>query len=313
MLELEFGYSSLMETFEGKDLSELINNFKIQFPDLSISVYDGVDSFLSGGRHSNNNFDNIKNKIIQSNEHKVPFVLVMSAGLIYDKLPLDKMTFEPEIFEFLERNGIEKGVNNAIVIGHDDLLKYINQNHPDLTTICSCIQMVDHKKFTSYEDKLKKYDLVVPLNQHTTFEFLKQYKAFANQFLVFFNLKCANSNLYDCFKDYTGFEIRQGITHGTLPEEISYQKNPIHNDRPEIDLLEEDFNFRNIIRSRIYDRAFDFCNSNNDLSNHLDDAIQIYKLGINKYKIPRCFPLTDKYMNHFNKFIDLIKSDLTKS
>jgi hypothetical protein len=74
-----------------------------------------------------------------------------------------------------------------------------------LDVIASCIQSLD-PNCPSYRERFEKYDYVVVLNQHTTYDFLTQYEEYAEKMIFFLLLGCAKSNLKECYNHYREYE-----------------------------------------------------------------------------------------------------------
>lgn len=299
MIELEIGLSSFKDMTKEKKLDDKINEFKSQFPNVKLSLYDGIDSIFSSGRKSINGIKETIENIDIINQNNVPFILVMSSGLLFDKLPLQKLSFEKEILDYLEKNAKKEEIKNGVVIGHDDLLHYVRKFNPDLKTICSTIQMIDINKFTSYEDKFQKYDLVVPLNQHTSYNFLKQYEQYADKMLLFLNLPCYDGDLLKCYKHYAKIELNLLGSYGEIPENVKFDFNDFSR-REEFELVLNDDDSKKAKQLPQNQCKNINCKNDEGKSNVLylrDDFIQLYSMGVNKFKIPREFELPIHQLN----------------
>jgi hypothetical protein len=197
-LILEVGISDInqFELSEGIHV-DLIENYsnQISLP-LEVIKYCGMRSVLSSGRISNNTSDLIIKEIEKSNLNDRGFIVAFNSMRLPDK-SLDTLVDEFEVLKVLSEHK-----KNAVVIGNDKLLNFINNKFPSLKTICSSIQFLDYLNFKDYVVKFEKYDLLVPLSQHTTYDFLKKYKNYSNQMLLFLNYTCNNPELFKCFIHY---------------------------------------------------------------------------------------------------------------
>ena len=293
MVEFEIGLPTFNETFKGGSLSDKIKEFKSKYPNIKLSLYDGFFSHFSSGRFSYNDKNQTIKNIEIINHEKIPFVLVMSTGLLFDKLPLSTMTIEKEVLSFLENNAKKENIWNGVVIGHDDLLDYVKKNNPDLKTICSTIQMIDVNKFTSYEDKFQKYDLVVPLNQHTSYDFLKQFSQYKEKMLLFLNLPCYENNLFKCYEHYSNIELKILAGHGMIPENVKYDFDDFSSkEQFKIIFSKDDLvKSKNLISNYCKNIPCGDISGKSNLLYLRDDLFQLYSMGVNKFKIPREFKL----------------------
>lgn len=253
--------------------------------DLTFLPYEGTRTVLSGGREPKTSPSDLIYCMDKYNRHGFPFSVPFNGGLRFRDTSLDvandiRFRSVMKILDALSESGAKHGVNNHVTIFHDSLLEVVNEKFPDLTTIASCIRFVGGRDgafsgVDEYRRAFEEFDLVVPLNQHTTWEFLQQFRNRVDQMLVFLNLECCQADLRECFDHYCRLERKIAgkckklvdESDSVTPDAFTYI-NP-----PEIDGVNE------------HHRSW--CHHDNAKLINRDDALDLIDAGVNKFKVAR--------------------------
>ena len=260
--------------------------------DLEITIYSSIMSQLSGGREKvssgkvmNKSLFEMEKIIDSLNSNGILFNLTLNGGLRFD-LDLDARILhelDPAL-SLLVNIGRAHGAKNFVTITHPRLFDFIKQEYSELGTIASCIQTLYPFYRYDYSETFKKYDYVVPLNQHATPRFLAEYKNYYHKMILFLTLGCGTSNLKKCYLHYFEIESEYILNNETTKPLSTKLLNPIQNQ-----LTENDYD----------------CD-NGDLLSRENDLIGMILMRVNKFKIPRNGVLKKssflKLINFINKY-----------
>lgn len=221
-ITLEIGRSAFSYIIERNDkhIHDSIKEIRKIFSDntghveLEMIVYDGVKSLISSGRSKSNSFEEVERFVDVMNQNGIRFFLALNGGLSYSSLPWNLLDGEKNLLRFLHENGERHNLQNGVIIGNDGLLDYVGNEGLNLKRVASCLRILDYNRPTSYPDLFRDYDLVVPLNQHTSSSFLGQYVEYAEKMLLFLTLGCNENDLKKCHAHYLAYELnnRRNIT-----------------------------------------------------------------------------------------------------
>jgi hypothetical protein len=191
--------------------------------DLEVIVYEGSSSLHRGVRPVSPANEAMPDLIGKLNSAGIPFIFAMNGGLLHPEATLPDES-ELRVLDFLSSSGCKTGLKNKVVITRHALHSYLRRTYPDLEIVASCIQQLSPRECGPYIDKFRDYDFVVPLNQHTTFDFLKSLQEHAGRLIVFLKLTCGMVDTRYCYSDYLSME--------KIPWEIIVpQLNTIPSDR----------------------------------------------------------------------------------
>ena len=198
---------SLIETLDR--IRSFFRNYDIE-PD--IDFYDGLDDTrFTGGRHQKRfRIRRRRQDIKRLNENGFSFMLALNGGLRHQH-ERDFDHKERSTLDLLALGNQKYGVRNKVTITREHLYDIVRRDYPNLEVIASCIQQLDPRRTEDYGEKLRKYDGVVILNQHTKPMFLREYEEHAGKMIAFLNLQCNRTNLYKCLLHY--LRIEQGCEH----------------------------------------------------------------------------------------------------
>jgi hypothetical protein len=270
-----------------------------------IIFYSGNgETRFQGGRHQKR-FRARRHRldIKRLNENGFSFMLALNGGLRH-RHEHDFDYKERSTLDLLALGNQKHGVRNKVTITREHLYGTVRRDYPGLEVIASCIQQFDPRKTEGYGEKFGKYDGVVIVNQHTTPEFLKKYEDFTDKMIVFLNLPCNRTNLYECLLHYLRTE--QGCEHNheleycpaaheldVTPCEIkhSWRCSPSnHEARMEtlallkgVELPKEDPCLGGKLTYRWYDLS------------------ELLEMGVRQFKIPRGVPLV---LDEYNVFVE---------
>jgi hypothetical protein len=281
---------SLIETLDG--IRSFFRNYDIE-PD--IVFYDGLDGTrFTGGREREERLriSKLRKRIRRLNRRKKSFMLTLNGGLRHqdefgfddrEKRTLDLLAFGNQRYE----------TKNKVTITREHLYDILRRDYPELEVIASCIQQLDPGRTEDYGDKLKKYDGVVILNQHTTPEFLRQYEEHAGKMIAFLNLQCNRTNLYKCLLHY--LRIEQGCEHNSeleyCPAANELDITPCQIESSErVSLTDHEALTETLIDVFEIDREEDPC-LRGDLAHRAYDLSGLIKMGIRTFKLPRGIPV----------------------
>jgi hypothetical protein len=203
------------------------------------------------------------------------FSLALNGGLTLPGL-VQLNDADLEVLSLLNRNNRKKGVKNKVTVTHEGMLPLIRRRFPALDVIASCIQSLNPRQQEGYEEKFRKYDYVVPLNQHTTYENLRQYARYADKMILFIRLVCARRNLMACYTHYARVESHFGEPS---ERELIHEK-----DLPDFApcVLPETSSGCYLLKQP------SVCSS---LVDREEDIAGLMGMGVNKFKIPRSAPI----------------------
>lgn len=249
-------------------------------------VYDGMASPYGGGRPMASSPEEISRTACSLNEHGVSFALALNGGLT---LPgdIELTPDEREVLRILDLNNRTLAVRNKVIVTHERMLHYIRARYPSLEVVASCIQVVNPRLHGGYAERLRLYDSVVFMNQHSSAEYLQQYAAYASKIVLFLLIRCGNDDLAQCYAHYAGIELQYGRS-------ASRRLMP----RTELPQFEE---------SVLPEDAFGCLQANEFrprvcLLQREHDLSQAVEMGVRTFKVPRLASLD---WESYVKFLDL--------
>jgi len=146
------------------------------------------------------------------NSAGMPFMLAMNGGLgLPPETEIDlsdaRFSTESSVLRVMQESAEKHKVRNLVTVLHSKLLEVINRQYPDLGVIKSCIAFTGGKKGRfkgrqEYTDAFERFEGVVPLNQHTTPGFLREWIAYASRMVLLLNSHCDCSNMHKCYTHY---------------------------------------------------------------------------------------------------------------
>jgi hypothetical protein len=172
---------------------------------LQIILYAGSSGVHRGGRLVRSDNEALPGLIEMLNSAGTPFVYVLNGGLLLDETMLPDES-ESMVLNTLATSGNRFNLKNKVVITRGALLPYLRRTYPVLEVVASCIQQTSPRECGPYDVKLKEYDYVVPLNQHTTYASLQGLEHDADRLIVFLMLTCGAVDTRCCFGDYLAHE-----------------------------------------------------------------------------------------------------------
>lgn len=173
--------------------------------DLEVILYEGSSGLHRGVRPVSPPNEALPELIGTLNAAGIPFVYAMNGGLLHDDATLPDEG-EMRVLDSLSSSGRSTGLKNKVVITRHALLPYLRSTYPTLEVIASCIQQISPRDCRPYAVKFQDYDYVVPLNQHTTYEYLKDLHEHADRLIVFLELTCGMIDARYCYSDYLSME-----------------------------------------------------------------------------------------------------------
>jgi len=287
-ITLDWGYDSLLLYGNSSNPVDVIRDIQKRAVDkygieIYIIPYSGIQSSFSGGRPTDQTLEYFTDKINVLNESSKSFNLVINGGLRFGSQINDyDLSTERECMNFLSKNNEIYGVENSITITHNTLFKLAKENYPNLKIISSCIQQLDPENLNDYKELFLKYDYVIPLNQHTSYDILSQFAQFANQMIVFLFLTCSLDNLYRCYLHYQKIET---MSSTCSPKEIFTVSSEEFNTIPKN---------MNITKTSLV---------GGQLAKRSEDLRKLLDMGVNKFKIQRSRRL---FTDDFDKFLSSI-------
>lgn len=229
-------------------------------------IYAGIESPLSGGRRSRMSLSEMSALVATLNGNGYPFNLALNGGLNLDP-DLDGAvlhSLDPAL-DILVRNSRTHGVRNGVTITHPALFNYVRSDFSELSITASCIQALYPFCRHDYGFSFRRYDYVVPLNQHATPEFLLRYRAFREKMVLFLTLGCGTPNLTKCYLHYCDIESSYSEGSASPPSRATHSQHPLP--------------------SQLSDPRSNCDNS--CLLERGDEMTAILRMGVNKFKVPR--------------------------
>jgi len=193
-----------------RDLKQLFADKGIS---LNLTLYSGISSPWSAGKPCSMDIDKFREMVNIANQAGAAFMLALNGGLIDHGEP------EPivaEALRHLEDNNKMFPWRNKVTVMHDRMYDLAQQVAPSLEVIASCIKQIDPNCSESYPEMFERFDYVVPLNQHTTFEFLSQYREHASDMVLFLNQGCGGADMYECYSHFLQYECMQVLQTSSL-------------------------------------------------------------------------------------------------
>jgi hypothetical protein len=250
--------------------------------DLEFIPYAGSSGAHRGGRFIREDNAALPGLIAMLNDAGIPFMYAMNGGLLFDETVLPDES-EARVLDSMAASGANSGLKNKVVITRGALLPYLRRTYPDLEVAASCIQQTSPRESGEYETKLRKYDYVVPLNQHTTYDSLKILEKNADRLIVFLMLACGAVDTRCCYGDY--------LAHERVAPDIILQQLATGS-------------FGNLTPTRLSPRDSG-CNwPGAALNTRHHDLVGLIRMGVNKFKVTRAqHILPDDY----RQLIDLVR------
>jgi hypothetical protein len=205
---------------------------------------------------------------------------------LFLNISLDLDEEEKKVLALLQQGNSQRGVKNKVVVTHELMLPYMKEHYPAVEVVASCLQAVNPRLYSPfqnqvrnpsfqghYPDVFRDYDFVVPLNQHTTSDFLKQFRGYAPKMILFIGLECATNDLKQCFWHL------QGIEYNNYPSDV------------ERTFIKED-EIPDFLSSKLPKEAegcplYYIEDRGASLLRRQEDFKNLLKMGVNKFKIPR--------------------------
>jgi len=257
-----------------------------EFPDIELSLlpYGRIKSIFTGGRNPKFERDKFLRIAKELNGVKIACAVVLNGGLLMPRnMELSWGDPRMEDIKATLDTLAESDVDNAVTIYHDALLDVVHERYPDLKKIASCIRFVGGRKGEfknepgddEYDKAFadKRFSYIVPLNQHTTYDFLKRFEGDADRIIAFLSSGCCSDDLYQCYHHYCGTERGNLIT---MPNKL----------RRSCDLFntpdKDQFAY---IKSGVYENSFSSCRCG-QLYSRPRDFGKLVQMGVNKYKVP---------------------------
>jgi hypothetical protein len=250
--------------------------------DLQIVPYAGSGGAHRGGRLVRSDNEALPGLITILNSAGIPFIYAMNGGLLFDETVLPDES-EARVLDVLAACGNRFGLKNKVVITRGALLRYLRRTYPVLEVVASCIQQTSPRECGPYDVKLREYDYVVPLNQHTTYDCLKGLGADADRLIVFLMLTCGAVDTRCCYGDY--------LAHERISPDVILQQLATAV-------------FSGLIPSRLSPEDSG-CNwPGAALNTRLPDLTALIRMGVNKFKVTRAQHLLP---NDYQQLIELIQ------
>jgi hypothetical protein len=250
--------------------------------DLQIVPYAGSSGTHRGGRFIRSDNGELPGMITTLNSVGIPFMYAMNGGLLCDESVLPDES-EARVLDVLATCGDRFGLKNKVVITRGALLPYLRRTYPVLEVVASCIQQTSPRESGPYEVKLREYDYVVPLNQHTTYDCLQGLGANAGRLIVFLMLTCGAADTRCCYGDY--------LAHERISPDIILQQ-----------LATGSFNALTPSRLSPEDSGCNWPGA--ALNTRLHDLTALIRMGVNKFKVTRAQHIPPK---EFRQLIELIQ------
>jgi len=255
--------------------------------ELEVTLYGSLLSIWSGGRLSFTPISEFSKMLESANQAGASYMLALNGGLIADESEEPGET-EREALSKLVENNTKYGVRNKVTVAHDKIFQLVRDEFPKLDVIASCIRQLDPNS-EGYRERFQKYDYVVPLNQHNTFEFLSQFAEFADKMILFLNHGCARSDLHHCYEHYV--ETERSVRDRSSEEE-DIVLSPKDYAIPEEEYHES-------VPSQIDSLS---C-SGGELYRREDDLTKLLAMGVSKFKISRDLSLKEEELGILLKCI----------
>jgi hypothetical protein len=250
-----------------------------RFPEVEISLlpFARIKSVFTGGRCPKFSQERFLGIAQELNRVKISCMMVLNGGLLLPKdITLNWKDPQMENIKEALDTLANSEVDNAVTLYHDALLDVVDKRYPDLKKTASCIRFVGGKKgefqTESKNDEYDEYDRtfadkrfsnVVPLNQHTTYEFLQRFKGEAARIMAFLKLHCSGANLYNCYMHYCYTEREQfGVNRDGIVDQQEFVS----------------------IKSQIKESLVSPC-IGGYLSSRGHDLKDLINMGVNKYKL----------------------------
>lgn len=256
---------------------DAVRNLKQLFLDngisLNVVLYGGIKSPWSCGRFCNWEFEQFAETANMANKAGASFMVAFNGGLA-DHLPPGEV--EISALRHLEANNSRYGIRNKVTVLHDCMFQLSRAYAPSLEVIASTLKHLDPRQDSSYPLLFQKHDFVVPLNQHTTYEFLSQFREYAAQMVLFLDFGCANSDLHECYLHALEYELMQasGVNNlGAGFDAAARKMGVAKGDYPPKTPSQIPAGEEGCSTGRLYERSY--------------DLTELIRMGCNTFKVPR--------------------------
>lgn len=250
--------------------------------DLQIVPYAGSSGAHRGGRFTREDNAALPGLITMLNSAGIPFMYAMNGGLLMDQTVLPDES-EVRVLDALATCADSYGLKNKVVITRGVLLPYLRRAYPVLEVVASCIQQTSPRECGPYDAKLREYDYVVPLNQHTTYDCLKGVERDAGRLIVFLMLTCGAVDTRCCYGDY--------LAHERISPDVILQQ-----------LATSAFGALTPSRLSPEDSGCNWPGA--ALNTRLSDLTALIRMGVNKFKVTRAQHLLP---DDYRQLIELIR------
>ena len=250
--------------------------------DLQIVPYAGSSGAHRGGRFIRSDNEALPGLITMLNSAGIPFMYALNGGLLMDEALLPDES-ESRVLDAMAASGSRFMLKNKVVITRGALLPYLRRIYPVLEVVASCIQQTSPRECGPYDVKLREYDYVVPLNQHTTYDCLKGLGADAGRLIVFLMLTCGAVDTRCCFGDY--------LAHERISPDVILRQ-----------MAAGPFGALTPSRLSPEDSGCNWPGA--ALNTRLPDLTALIRMGVNKFKVTRAQHLLP---NDYRQLIELIK------
>lgn len=221
-LTVEFGLKDACGNFEGvrhlPTVMERMVQIKRRFEnqvDLDLVPFERpMGAALKGGRHyAGLDSWNFAECCEHFNGNGYSFMTPLNGGLVttapYAPIDLENKVFDTdrEALSVLAENSSRFGVTNYVTVARDDVRDFIREHFSNLGIIASCAKFVGghagvFKGNQEYDDAFEGYDYVTPVNQHSTPEFLDQWRGHVKKMVLLLLTECNGALSRDCFEHY---------------------------------------------------------------------------------------------------------------
>ncbi len=260
--------------------------------DLDVITYFGLLSRHGGGRLTGVDYKTLASWFDLLNRKGIPVGIALNGGLTFasdEKLDYEEL----KTLTRLDDNAQYFEVDNLVVVTKDYLRREIRKRFHHLKIVSSCIQHLDpvnNGEIETYDRLFRDYDFVVPLNQHTTYDFLQRFSQHAEKMLALLNLACPKADTFRCYNDYVGVELE-------LAEEVE-DRSHIAGERVVIESPDYDG-----VPSMLPDESLK-CFEDGKLIQRPNDVIRLLQMGVRHFKIPRRIKLEP---HEFTTFLSCLR------
>lgn len=260
--------------------------------DINLVPYEGTnEDYFRGGRHSPFSADELIEFIKAITSHGFSFMVPFNGGMELnrgDRVDLDREEFKAtrRILDCLAEATEAHAVKTYATILRDELLEVVKEKYSKIKTVASCIKFVGGRKgeFRGREEYTKAFeahDDVTILPQHTTPDFLQNYRQYVGKMVLLATSTCGQTDLYGCYEHYAKSESPYNLPDYMIgkPKHVPPRSDFdfIPSQRPEEEGPSPCQNYRNALLERP------------------DDLRYILELGVRKFKFARYANSSDRF------------------